>query len=207
MGCDRARELAPEFVLGLLPGEERALVLGHLAECEACRAVAEQLAAAADALLLAVPEAEPPVGFESRALARMGSPSPARRRGSRAATLAAAVLLVVGIAFGSLLPLGRRSGPEPVRTAHLATVASGAGGEVYIYTGDPPWLFMTVRGVADGTYTCRIRVRGGNRLAIGSLTVRDGQGAWGRVLEVDPGRITAVELVDGAGRVVARSGA
>lgn len=206
MGCDRAQELAPEFVLGLLPGEERALVLGHLAECEACRAVAEQLAAAADALLLAAPEAEPPAGFESRALARMGSPSPARRWGSRAATLAAAVLLVVGIALGNLLPLGRRGGTEPVRTTPLAAVATGAHGEVYTYAGDPPWLFMTVRGVADGTYTCRIRV-GGSRLAIGSLTVRDGQGAWGRVLEVDPGRITAVELVDGAGRVVARSGA
>lgn len=203
--CARVQELAPELALGLLPGEERALVLGHLVGCDACRAVTARLAELADALLLAAPEAEPPAGFESRALARMGPPARSRRREVRAATLAAAVLLVVGIALGSLLPLGRRDGTEPVRTARLAVAGGGGAGEVYTYAGDPAWLFMVVRGVRDGTYTCRVRVRGGGQLAIGRLSVRDGRGAWGRALAVDPGLISTVELVDASGRVVARS--
>lgn len=206
--CARVQELAPELALGLLSGEERARVLDHLVTCEACRSTAEQLAAAADALLLAAPEVEPPAGFESRTLARLGPSRPARRRRGRAAVLAAAVVVagIVGMAIGSLLrPLGGHDHAEPVRSVHLAVTSGHGSGEVYTYAGDPPWLFVTVRGVADGTYTCRIRVRGDQALEIGHLGVRDGQGAWGRALSVDPGRIAAVELVDAAGRVVAAS--
>ena len=67
--CDRIREDAPELVLGLLGGEERASALGHLAECDACRAHVRTLADTADELLELAPRSEPPVGFEDRVFA------------------------------------------------------------------------------------------------------------------------------------------
>ena len=81
--CDRIREDAPELVLGLLGGEERASALGHLAECDACRAHVRTLADAADELLELAPRSEPPVGFEDRVFAAI-RPRERRRQGQTA---------------------------------------------------------------------------------------------------------------------------
>jgi anti-sigma-K factor RskA len=199
--CARAREAAAELALGILTGDERATTLAHLATCDACRAAVDELATTADALLLAGPEIEPPPGFESRVLARIGADAPPRRH-RRSRAVVAAIVVAAAAAVAALAGLvGDRRSPEPVRTLRLAAPGA-AGGEVYTYAGDPPWLFMTVRGVADGIYRCRL-VIGGEHRDIGTLEVRAGTGAWGRVLDLDPDRITRVELVDATGRVVA----
>ncbi|HSS12195.1 MAG TPA: zf-HC2 domain-containing protein [Acidimicrobiales bacterium] len=81
--CDEFASQAAELALGLLSGDERAAALAHLAGCSSCRVNLDELARAADALLLVAPRAEPPIGFESRVLARLaadGAAQSARRR-------------------------------------------------------------------------------------------------------------------------------
>lgn len=73
MHCPELREVAPDVALGLLTGEERARALAHLECCETCRADVASLAATADEMLLAAPEAAPPPGFRERVLARIAT--------------------------------------------------------------------------------------------------------------------------------------
>ncbi|MBV8295852.1 MAG: zf-HC2 domain-containing protein, partial [Acidimicrobiia bacterium] len=98
LGCDGVRELAPELALGNLPGHERADVLRHLEHCADCQRLVEELADAADALLLLAPEVEPPMGFEARVLAGFDAPVTRRRRpGVAVLGVAAALVLAVGV--------------------------------------------------------------------------------------------------------------
>jgi len=70
--CAELQELAAELALGTVSGAERAAAIEHLAGCAACRDLVDSLARVADSMLLLAPEVEPPPGFESKVLARMG---------------------------------------------------------------------------------------------------------------------------------------
>jgi hypothetical protein len=72
MGCDKFADVAAELALGVLIGRERADALAHLERCDACRETVRQLTMTGEQLLGLVPAVEPPAGFESRALARLG---------------------------------------------------------------------------------------------------------------------------------------
>jgi hypothetical protein len=61
-----------ELAAGILDRRQEAALLSHLASCSSCTTQFEQLASAAKSLLLLVLEIEPPVGFESRLLDRLG---------------------------------------------------------------------------------------------------------------------------------------
>nr|MDQ3641745.1 hypothetical protein [Actinomycetota bacterium] len=80
--CAQLEDVAAELALGTVAGAERAAALDHLAGCASCRNLVDQLARAADSLLLLAPEAEPPPGFESRVLSRI-APVARPRRGRR----------------------------------------------------------------------------------------------------------------------------
>ena len=69
--CDQLRTMAAEVALGIVSGADRADALDHMEHCVACRALVDELAQAGDSLLLLAPEAEPPMGFESRVAARL----------------------------------------------------------------------------------------------------------------------------------------
>jgi hypothetical protein len=70
--CNEFRSIAAEVALGVLSGSERADALAHMEHCVGCRALVESLAQTGDSLLLLAPEADPPMGFESRVAARVG---------------------------------------------------------------------------------------------------------------------------------------
>jgi hypothetical protein len=61
-----------ELAAGVLGRRQEAALLRHLPSCSSCTTQFEQLASAAKSLLLLVLEIEPPVGFESRLLDRLG---------------------------------------------------------------------------------------------------------------------------------------
>jgi anti-sigma-K factor RskA len=85
MRCDEFAEVAAELALGVLTGRERARALAHLDGCETCREQVRELSMAGDELLALLPPAEPPAGFESRVLDRLGLVAPGQQPADAAA--------------------------------------------------------------------------------------------------------------------------
>ena len=79
MSCDEFAEVAAELALGVLTGRERARALAHLDGCESCREQVRELTMAQDELLALLPSQEPPAGFESRVLDRLGLTAPGQQ--------------------------------------------------------------------------------------------------------------------------------
>jgi hypothetical protein len=76
MTCAELRDVAAELALGVLTGRERAAATAHLEQCQACREEVRQLTATGEQLLGLLPSAEPPAGFETRVLERLGMSAP-----------------------------------------------------------------------------------------------------------------------------------
>lgn len=85
MSCREFSDVAAELALGVLTGRERAAAIAHLDQCDACRENVRQLTMTGEGLLELLPTAEPPAGFETRVLERIGlaapAPAPAPRVG------------------------------------------------------------------------------------------------------------------------------
>jgi len=77
--CEALSDDLIEFALGTLSGRSRSLVLDHLETCAHCNAESESLADVADTMLWLAPDAEPPLGFETRVIERFRG-SEAQRR-------------------------------------------------------------------------------------------------------------------------------
>jgi hypothetical protein len=77
MTCGELADVAAELALGVLTGRERAMAIAHLDHCDDCREDVRQLMATGEQLLELLPPAEPPAGFETRVLERLGLPAPA----------------------------------------------------------------------------------------------------------------------------------
>jgi anti-sigma-K factor RskA len=80
MGCEDLADVAAELALGVLTGRARAQAIAHLEQCGACRDHVRRLAITAEELLALLPSSEPPAGFETRVMSRLGS---AGRHGRR----------------------------------------------------------------------------------------------------------------------------
>jgi hypothetical protein len=72
MDCAGLAEVAAELALGVLTGRERAHAIAHLERCDTCREDVRQLMATSDGLLALLPPGEPPAGFETKVLDRLG---------------------------------------------------------------------------------------------------------------------------------------
>jgi hypothetical protein len=83
MGCAEFADAAAELALGVLTGRERARALAHLDRCEACRENVRQLTVTGEELVGLLPAIEPPAGFETRVMERLGlgtsAPAPVRQ--------------------------------------------------------------------------------------------------------------------------------
>lgn len=195
ISCVRLRELAPELALGILPGPERSDAIDHLDACPGCRALVDELAQTADAVLSLAPEVDPPLGFESRVVERVG----ARRRRSpwyRVAAVAAVAAAAAGItavaegAVGSSAPVVRAALPAhsvPVSVARFTPGPGQAEGEIFVHSGNPAWVFMTVDAssgrVPPGSWVvCYLTFGDGHTERVGSFQLYDGRGSWGVAL-------------------------
>lgn len=130
MTCAELRQLASEFAVDLLDGEDRARVCAHLETCQPCRSEVAALTEAAEEILLLGPEVDPPADFASRVVERVeqlvtNDAAPHRRRRPRwhlprRALAAAAVLVLVMLAALALViaRTGREAGAvsAPMRT-------------------------------------------------------------------------------------------
>jgi len=208
-----ANLLLAEQALGILDGRARAELLAHVDACPECAAVLVELAGTSDALVHLAPGAEPPVGFETRALQRINAASQAPRRHRRRAPALVAAAAAVLVAFGLGWLVSNSTTSGPVRAAKGVVVdqpllnAGRAVGTAYVYTGSPTWMFVTLSLPSSGpAVRCTIIGSGGKRDLVGTFSLRQGKGAWGTPVPVAFHSIEAIEISTAGGRVLARSG-
>ncbi len=211
--CAAMRDDLNEFALGTLSGRGRALVLDHLETCAHCTAESEALAEAADTLLWLAPEAEPPLGFETRVIERFrgtGNVRPIDRR-RRLSLFAVAALLVVvfGVGIG-VVATSQGGGSHPTATQRPLTgrlVSDGhVLGEVTISAGSPSWMIMNVdTGKLSGLVWCEVTFANGRSETVGKFTISHGYGSWVAPIRASGRDVRSARIVNGSGAVLAQA--
>jgi len=191
MGCAEFADVASELALGVLTGRDRARALAHLDQCHECRENVRQLTVTGEELVGLLPAIEPPAGFETRVMERLGlvtpAPvrqlSPARRVGRKLAgwlgggwmgsagagrprrllaTASVAVAVIVAGLGGWGLHAATSSPPaSPLSSAALLTASHQTAGTVYLYRSGSPWLYMSVT-IGSDNGTVLCQVEGGD---------------------------------------------
>jgi hypothetical protein len=214
MGCEHTDRLAAELALGIADGAERAAALRHVAGCPECRRAVRELSEVADELLLLAPEHEPPVGFESRVLARLEPPPKRRvRRRTRLFTVlapaAAAAALAAGIVLGATRDDVRLADHyrDTLATAHgsyfEAARLQPSAGVVYAYRGAPSWIFVYVDPAhRSRPYRVELTMTSGRRMPLPSLRLDRATGSAGSAIPYDVHDIAAVRLIGAGGDVL-----
>ncbi|MEX2626701.1 MAG: hypothetical protein WD225_07435 [Ilumatobacteraceae bacterium] len=227
VGCPGDEALVA-LALGELTGRARADALAHVTACCWCREHVDALIATADRLLLAAPDAEPPVGFEAAVLDRTaqasraatstdgaspsspggsspGGSSPARWRRSGVLAVAASVVAVVAIAAAVLLFVART---EQVAEAAMVTPGGREVGSAWIHDVDPTWVLVSVPGwevwetVDDPPeeYLLEIELDDGDVVTLDRVDLDGDDGSWGATIGLDPARIRSLSIIDDTGR-------
>lgn len=199
MSCAEFADVAAELALGVLTGRERADALVHLDHCDACREHVSQLTMTGEELLGLLPSREPPQGFETRVMARLGmtpavttapfgektrSGAKLGHRGRRLLAAAAAVVALAGSALGGW-GLHAVTAPKPataLSSAALLTAAHDKVGEIYVYNGTRRWMYMSVdldSTHRTGTVICQMEEADGQVVNVGTFKLADGYGSWG----------------------------
>jgi hypothetical protein len=227
MGCEEFANVAAELALGVLTGRERAQALAHLDHCDACRAEIRQLTQTSEELLGLLPTAEPPAGFETRVLARIGIEAPApkqrglgrgwklprwsagrpvgitRRMLATAAVVAALAVAIVG-GWGLRSATAPTTASSPLSSAALVSAGHQDTGKIFLYNGSPRWLYMGVNGAsADGTVICQVVGKDGQVTTVGSFQLTNGYGSWGSPVPASAGPLSGARLVTPGGGVLA----
>jgi Putative zinc-finger len=201
-----------EFALGTLSGRRRSEVLNHLETCSHCNAELESLADVADKLLWLAPEAEPPLGFESRLIERYRSSDPRRSvtRLRRASVLAVAAALaaVLGVGIGAVVTGGHGTG-GPVATRPITGRLMSNGqtvGEVTISSGSPSWMIMDIdTGDVSGLVWCDVTLANGRDVTVGKFSLSHGYGSWVAPLTTKERNVRSARIVNAHGTVLAQA--
>jgi hypothetical protein len=221
MSCAEFGDSAAELALGVLTGRERAEALAHLDHCETCREHVRQLTITGEQMLGLLPTAEPPPGFETRVMERIGlpipSPQPLRQRRQpawshgfsprRMLVAAAAVVAVGGAALGGW---GLHASTAPSANSGLVSATLFASndhdnvGKIFMYNGEPRWMYMTVdMDSGNQTVICQLVGSDGHVTTVGSFRLADGYGSWGSPAWTGSGSPVGARLVTANGKVLA----
>jgi hypothetical protein len=205
--CAELEELAAELALGNVSGAERASALDHLAGCAACRELVADLAGVADRMLLLAPVIEPPPGFESKVLARMGV-APARDarppRYRRLLVAVAAVALVAGLSSAGAAWLSDEAErPVGIRTALVADAGRWTCRAV-VYGDRPTWLVVSLDrtdGLSSSFSVEAFHTGSDTPVPVGNLVLDQGHGSLARTVQLPAGEVEKVRVLDGKGVV------
>jgi hypothetical protein len=227
MDCGEFADLAAELALGVLTGRERAQAVAHLDDCDSCREHVRQLSLTGEEMLGLLPGREPPAGFESRVMGRLGLTAPGvagvpgvpggsgpARWSRRMLTMAAVALAVVGVGVGGWALRGATGTPAgggttasaPLHEAELtSTTTHQSEGKVWLYDGSPRWLYMGIdtHSSGDETVICQLETRSGHTITIGSFPLQGGYGAWGSPDPVAASDVTGAKITTMTGTVLA----
>ena len=212
--CEQHQEALSELALGVLTGRDRARALDHVDSCPRCAEELEQLSRAADAIVQAAAEAEPPLGFEVRLFERMGVADVRRKNRRRpprwAVGALSAAAAIVALAIGLSVGLSSSTPPTTTAAPTRGTVAANlvedgtVVGRVAAHGGAHPWMWMMlVDSNAQGPVNCIIVTSDGVSHRVGSFVAKKGYGAWVAPLRVDPKDIRSAEVVAPSGTVIA----
>ena len=217
MTCAEVEELAAELALGGVGGAERAAALAHLARCDACRTLVDQLARAADTLLLLAPAVEPPAGFESRVLARIAAaaePVPLRRPSRRRLWLgAAAVALVAAMSGVGVAELGHHdrgghiTATAPVAAVRTALAQDPAGRwmcQAVLYGTQPTRMVVSLDrtdGLSAGFTVEAVPVGTTDAVPVGSFSITDGHGSLATTVDLTADQVKGIRVLDSTGKV------
>lgn len=211
MRCEELRELAPDIALDIADGEQRAAALRHLEGCGECRRLVEELSQLSDELLRVAPTHEPPEGFESRVIERLGLRKPRRRRLARralqlagppiaAAAITAAALVAVyhddhETASSYRETLDRANG-RYFQADTLRDPAGDEAGTAFAYEGSPCWIFVTVDPAhrADVS-SAQLVTKDGRSIRLGDFWLDHQFGSWGGAIPVHLDQVAAFRLL------------
>jgi Putative zinc-finger len=211
MRCEEMRDLAPDVALNTLSADERSEALRHLATCAECRRLVDQLSEVADELFTLAPAQEPPAGFESRTLERMGlAGAPRRRRRWRtwglriaapvAAAAAAASVMVAVYHDDHQLASRYRGTLEEANgkyfsAGRLRDPAGARAGTAFAYQGKPSWVFVVVdRAHRHQAATGEVVTRDGRSIRLRGFHLR-ADGTWGGGIPVDVHEVASIRLL------------
>jgi Putative zinc-finger len=222
MSCAEFHDSAAELALGVLTGRERAEALAHLDHCEACREHVRQLTMTGEQMLGLLPTAEPPAGFETRVMDRLGlaapAPRPVRHRRRRPAwghgfsprRVLAAAAVVVALLGAALGGWGLHASTAPAASSSLTSAALVASndhdhvGQVFVFNGQPRWMYMSVDlESGNDTVICQLVGADGHITTVGSFRLADGYGSWGSPAWTGDGSPVGARLVTANGTVLA----
>ena len=222
MSCAEFHDSAAELALGVLTGRERAEALAHLDYCEACREHVRSLTVTSEKMLSLLPTAEPPAGFETRVMDRLGLTPPAsqplRHRGRRPAwghgfsprRVLAAAAVVVALLGAALGGWGLHATATPAASSSLttgkliATDDHSQVGRVFMYNGESRWMYMSVDlESGNDTVICQLVSADGHITTVGSFRLTDGYGSWGSPAWTGDGPPVGARLVTANGTVLA----
>ena len=153
--------------------------------------------------------APPARSDETRSGGRLGS---IRRPGRMRRVLAAAAVgLAVIVAGLGGWRIGVDTAPVasaaagPLSSASLLSSSSQQHvGRVFVYSGTPGWLYMSVDlGSGSDFVTCEVVGADGQVSTIGSFRLADGYGAWGSPNPGYLGKLSGARLVSSTGTVLA----
>jgi len=221
LACDQARDHIPDLALGSLAGEDRADLVTHLSTCASCQELSDDLIRIVDDLLVLTPPAEPPEGFEARALAAMtGAPRPRAwhhmpgfKTPVRWLAVAALILVFAAGALAGTSISGRRTvrAPAPqlaglIREAPLVSGSGATWGDAYVHAGTEPWIFVSMRwDLPDSDLTVELAGPGIPSVELTGLRLVNGQGAIGRLVGGDVRSVRTVRVLDPLGRELCRA--
>lgn len=216
MSCEEFAQVAAELALGVLTGRERARAIAHLDRCDSCREHVRQLSLTGEGMLGLLPSGEPPAGFETRVMGRLGHTTAGQRPKRTRLMLAAAAVTLAAVAcgLGGWGLRGAISAPSPgistaqttLRSAALLTSARQPAGKIFLYRGDPRWLYMDVdmdTGVGNGTVICQLEASDGRIVTVGSFHLDGGYGSWGSPDPIEAASVTGARLTSLNGTVLA----
>jgi hypothetical protein len=215
MGCEQERARLVELALGILSGAERADLVDHVGHCGACRAELSELVQVADLLVQAVPEDEPPAGFEAAVLARL--PLDERPEEARSTESGGSSGAAPGASGRAVRSRARSWRGRPLLLGAAALfVVLGAGFVLGRGTTKAP----PVPSALGAEYAHTLRTLGGRALLAGQLRAPDGHRVgeaflyegvhpWPswlfvQVASADPPGRERVVVMDASGQVLVR---
>ena len=198
-----------ELALGLLTDPRRNALVDHAVACRRCQARLDDLVAVGDRLVLLAPQVDPPAGFETRALSRMGGPVAADLRWARRfRILTGAAALVAVLALGMLV--GRLvSNPTTTTVDRVAAIHNAAGdevGDVHLVDVPRPHILVSVLRppTKPGVRTCELQRPDGSWVVVGTWTADElHTGVWAVALDPALLHAQAMRVTNDDGALVA----